>query len=335
MFEMIQGPAGSYKSYQATVRIINEIVRGGVVATNLHMLREPLKEELLKRFSWQMNDDQLIELTQEQMPEFYKHTPAGTPDCPVLIVCEELGRTFNARDWANTSRKLLDFLALRRHEYNDLLGIDQAAANVDKQFRRLVDMYYNTVSIQNLPGLGWTPKGWYSVVHMCRDGKTAAKYKLYHAKRWVFNCYDSYSKKVMSFDRMAMTVKRHNGKVKKGGFSMKGIFILAVLAIVVSGGCRYYYNNRKSASSPAPAPSAPVPYNTPALPSVVPLVPSAVSSAPPSVKGTMIFQGGKKCALVGGKVYVCGASYDGRRLLDVRPDGLVWRQGTEIRIDSF
>jgi len=339
MFEIIEGPRGSYKSYQAAVRIVEEIVSGGVVATNLHMKRAELKEELLNRYSWEMLDSQLIELENEQIPEFYKHTPAGTAECRVLIIIEEAGRHFNARDWASTSRKVLDFIALSRHEFNDLILIDQSAQNIDKQFRRLCDCYWVTLAMKKLPGFKFWPFDNYVAAQMYRDGKTTASRRMFYASRWVYRIYDSYSRKEITFDRLKLPIARHNGKVKsKGGAGMKILFLLVVLFLVFNIGSRVWKSYYKPKPVVVPAQIQPV-NSRPEKPVLTPVnfTPPAESKKeqPAKSRGYMISGSGRKCAIVGSRILRKGHVYDGKLLYDVKEGSLVWKSNNSIEIESF
>jgi len=257
MIEIYEGRPGSYKSYSAVVRVINHILSGGVVATNMALHRDKIKEHLRQKYSWAMEDSQLIIIPRDDVNDFPKVTPMGNKDCPVLIVIEEAGRYFNSRDWAKCSRQLLDFLALSRHYFNDVILVDQSADNVDKQFRRLIQYFWRCRDLQkfSVAGINLTLLPMFYVGRMDYDGKTLLDYKVYFKAAQIYPLYDSYSLQDCHIDRLEMKVKKHDGVIKKEKRQKQmKMFGIIILLLLFAGW--YLKSNKKEKLSPKDKPSS-------------------------------------------------------------------------------
>lgn len=223
MIELYEGPPGSFKTYSIVERCIGTLIKGGVVATNLPLKVDAIRDYLLSTYSWSLGPNQIIILSRDDVPNFPRLTPAGTDTCPVLIVIDEAGRFFNARDWAKVARPVLDFLAVSRHEKNDVIFSDQSSENVDKQFRRLLQYRWRCRDMQKfvIPVLGIPcPLPIYRVgmIDAVSGFEMDCSYRT--KKKAIFNLYDSWSKDTCKIDRLEVSVAAHSGTVKKKDFHL-------------------------------------------------------------------------------------------------------------------
>jgi len=218
MIEMYEGPPGSFKTYSIVERTIGILLKGGTVSTNLPLKPDAIANYLLKHHSFQLGEKQIILLTSEQVSRFPEYTPRGTTECPSMIIIDEAGRYFNARDWAKVQRSLLDFLALSRHEMNDVIFSDQSAENVDKQFRRLLQYRWRCRDMQKfvLPLFGCAcPLPLYRVgmIDAVSGYEMDAVYRV--KRKEIYALYDSWSRNTCTLKRLDFEVTKHKGQLKK------------------------------------------------------------------------------------------------------------------------
>lgn len=140
---VIEGLRGHYKSYQAVVWLVEDLGTGHVVCTNLPLKLEPIRKYLRMVYKWELADEQLIILGEDDLRTFHEVTPPGTAEKSTMVYIDESHLKFNARDWHDQDRGVLNFLTLSRHERTEVTWISQHADNIDKQVRRLVEFYYD------------------------------------------------------------------------------------------------------------------------------------------------------------------------------------------------
>jgi len=159
MIELFEGRLGGGKTYNAVVRIVDHLRRGGLVCTNVELKWPNVKAFVAKRYRRQLLDAQLIALDDDHIGLFHRHTPSGSGALPVLVVIDEAHLVFNARDYAKTDklyRETLTFLTQSRKVNTDVVFISQSVLNMDKQFMRLVQYIwrFRDLSKWKIPGLG-------------------------------------------------------------------------------------------------------------------------------------------------------------------------------------
>lgn len=160
-FEIYEGRLGGGKTYTATLKIIDRLRRGGIVATNIQLNKHAIIQLISERYSVKCDlTKQLYELPEDQIFDFQKYIPLGTGDgLNPLIVMDEFHLWFNSRDYSITHknhRNTLTFITQARKLHVDLLLISQSALNVDKQFiRQLHGVWrFRDMSKFIIPGLG-------------------------------------------------------------------------------------------------------------------------------------------------------------------------------------
>lgn len=248
MIEVFEGRIGGYKTYSAVARMVKYFATGGSVYTNIELKLDAVRAYLRQRFRWELQPGQYVLLTDEQIGEFHKHTPSGTPDCPVLVVLDEAHIWFNAREWNKTSRELLTFLTQSRKVATDIIFITQSMHNLDKQFMRLVQYVWSFRDLQKwafkfagfnirwpLPQLCYTQHDY--------DGKTVIDRGLSWKDKGIYALYNTLVL-LRTFPRLeAATDFRGKGKVKRSRWDLlekaAGPFVLC--SLLFAGGCRYVH----------------------------------------------------------------------------------------------
>jgi hypothetical protein len=160
-FEIFEGRLGGGKTYTSTLRIIDRLRQGGIVATNVQLNKEAIDKLIRDRYGVVPNlDKQLFMLSEEEICDFYKHIPLGDgTGLNPLIVMDEFHLWFNSRDYGQTHkqhRPTLTFITQARKLHVDLLLISQSALNVDKQFIRQLHGIWRFRDMGKfiIPGLG-------------------------------------------------------------------------------------------------------------------------------------------------------------------------------------
>ena len=199
MIEIFEGRLGGGKSYSATVRMVDQVRRGGIICTNVELKWENIKKYVERKWKLHLEDDQLIKITDEQVLFFHRYTPTGTPDLPVLVVLDEAHLHFNARDYSQTdknARETLIFLTQSRKVHTDIIFISQSAYNMDKQFMRLVQFIwrFRDLSQWKIPIL--SIKYPFQQILVCQydyDGKTLLQRWFHKKDKEIFKLYNTHS----------------------------------------------------------------------------------------------------------------------------------------------
>jgi hypothetical protein len=232
MIEMYEGRPGNYKSYSIVKRALEYLGHGGIVAGNVSWKVDGVRAYVLRNFRWRLGDDQFFPLSMAQTREFWKHIPEGSAERPTLVLLDECGRMWNARDWATVARECLDFFALSRHEHTDIILSDQHADNIDRQFRRLVSQYHVLRNFKEATR-GLFPFPLVCEVILEGDRKTVADRRYFLPSVDVFTCYDSYCKSARRFERVvAKSDADKGGRVK---MSMKKLYV-GLVCLMICGG---------------------------------------------------------------------------------------------------
>jgi len=215
--EIFEGRPGGGKSYNAVLRIVSALIGGRRVFTNLSVKPAEIFEFVLKRYRLRLDPSSLVVMDEAAVSVFQQKTTSGS-----LIVLDEVHLHWNARDWAMTSRELLNYLTLNRHFDNDLIFISQSAENIDKQFRRLVEFIWRFRDMRRWTatklGIGrqggkipdwwmaltkWIPFGGSCLV-ICHDydGRTVVDRQWLSWDPAVFGLYDSKAMHGLNIPRM-------------------------------------------------------------------------------------------------------------------------------------
>jgi zona occludens toxin (predicted ATPase) len=153
MIEIYEGRLGGGKTYSATIRIVEELAKGRQIFTNVTLKWEAVKAYVEKKWGVMLSDEQFVTLEYGQIKRFREFITRDS-----LVVIDEAHLWFNARDWSQTDRDVLAMLTQSRKIKVDVIFISQSAANIDKQFARLVQYIWRFRDMETffiLPGLRW------------------------------------------------------------------------------------------------------------------------------------------------------------------------------------
>jgi len=239
MIEVFEGRLGGGKSYSAVYRMICHLALGGTICTNVEIIWDAIVRFVANRFGLQLENDQYIPLLDEQVYEFHKYTPSGTPELPVLVVLDEAHLHFNARDFAQTDKKYretLTFLTQSRKVSTDIIFISQSIFNMDKQFARLVQYVwrFRDMSKWRIPGLGiMSPFKGILAVQFDYDGKTVLQRQFVNKDKGIFGCYKTNSL-LRAFPRLeGIRTSRKLQKVKAGNPWAGALLFLLILIDII------------------------------------------------------------------------------------------------------
>lgn len=161
MIECFEGRLGGGKTYSATARMVAHLARGGTVCTNIRLKWETIRAFVVERYGVEVEEDQLIILSNDKIGRFHTHVPWGSlrgsaEQCRVLVVVDEAHLYFNSRDWSQSDREMLAFLTQSDKVSVDVIFISQSVLNMDKQFMRITQYIWRFRDMEKyqVPGLG-------------------------------------------------------------------------------------------------------------------------------------------------------------------------------------
>lgn len=283
MIEVIEGKGvGAGKSYFAVDRLLPHWMRGGTacVSDTVEIKWKECCDYAKKRAGVILEADQYRPISSADLQRLHEVTPPGSVDLPVLIIVDEAQDAFNARDWSDKSKRpFFSWLCQSRHDDNDVIILSQAAANVDKQVRRLCTYIWIVRNTEYFPvggvnvggkpaslmhwfrwlSLGFTDGRFFIRTQLDQDGKTRLSRNWIKADRGLFGCYESKAMR-MKHRRSGEAVLRkklekdqNHGRKKM----FKYAFVGALIAIafggyhVVTGG--WFGGGKKKVAASAPA----------------------------------------------------------------------------------
>lgn len=135
------GTPGSGKTYEAVKKIIDNLMTGRVVYTNIEGLDDGECKEMIKAITG-LSDlaivRQLKVLEEDQLEEFWMHIEPGC-----LVVIDEVQKYFSSRDWQSEKNKIFGYWAsTHRHNGFDVVLITQSVERVDTAVRSLFEWTY-------------------------------------------------------------------------------------------------------------------------------------------------------------------------------------------------
>lgn len=233
--EAFVGSLGGGKTYSAVCDwIIPHLARGGTVCTNINLNIEALRLFLRSEFHWELQDAQIVHLSEEQIPRFHVHTPSGTADCPVMIVIDEAHLYLDPRDTMKHDKGLTDFWTQARKCDTRVIFISQHYEKMDVNIRRMVTSTWRFRDLrQYRVGIG--SFGFHIPFPILRQSQWDAG-KKYCGGRWrwfdsqVWKCYES--KQILRSIERAGVAEKFENKYESEGASVIPVWI-AVLVLAV------------------------------------------------------------------------------------------------------
>lgn len=293
IFDGIPGMGKTYSSM--FLEILPHLAAGGVVVTNIEIKSEGIAVYLKERYGKVFNPDRIIILEEEECPNFFRHTPKGAEDCPVLVVLDEVHLWFNSRDWAKSDANLRETFQLatqHRKFHLDIILISQHLSNIDGQFLKLVaglTRFKDLSKIPLFPFIPWLKMPYWRFVatHFDRTGKVRRGPRDWmRADKLVFGTYNTLAV-LKGGEVMAgsASVERQALPVDPAFAAGKARLRKALLWLLVFG---MIASNLYLLFRPAPAVAALVPMPAPAAPQRVAPIPQAISPVIPSKPQTFL-----------------------------------------------
>jgi len=219
MIEFYEGKIGGGKTYSAVLRILKYLTNGGVVATNINLNVEYIRKVLDHDHGYELNEKQIIQLSEDNVLLFHRYTPQGTKDLPTLVIIDEAHLFFNAREWNKADKELLTFITQSRKCFTDIIFITQSLKTVDKQLRLQALFVWHFKDLQGLvlPIINFIkyPLPQILQVQFSNDSQLQAPLKrcFVWKRKAVFQCYNSFEL-LREFPRLEQKEEIKKGKTK-------------------------------------------------------------------------------------------------------------------------
>ena len=264
--EVYEGLLGGGKTYSVVLRLFKAVVDGRTIITNIGIKWENWKKEARERYGVELEDDQYIKLTPENVGSFDKFVKRGTRQTPVIMALDEIHLFFNARDWNHTNkncRNILELLTQARKINLHLILITQSRHNLDKQFVRMVQYFWRCKDMQkwDIPigplKLRYPLPQIFQGCVQAENEKVFVRKKFIPKEKWVFSLYETcdLAKNLDIGDDVVD--KKQLKKVKSNApwwrWPALLFFVVGVSALVV--GCVHVFGSDdlpESSSSPDP-----------------------------------------------------------------------------------
>lgn len=259
MIDVIEGRGvGSGKSYAVVRNMMPHWLRGGTacISDSVHIKWDECKRYAADEHGLVLEDDQYRSINAEDLQRLHEVTPPGSDDLPVKIVVDEAQDAFNARDWSDKGKRpFFSWLCQSRHDDNDVTIVSQAAANVDKQIRRLCTFIYVTRNSKHFPVLGVNLDVWiklftfglndghyFIVTTLDQDGHTKLGREWHKADKKLFKCYKSKSMALAHRRAGEAVARKQLAKTKRkfGAHPMIKFAIVGVVVLTLFCGYRVY-----------------------------------------------------------------------------------------------
>lgn len=197
------GTPGSGKTYEAVKKILDNLMMGKVIYTNIDGMFDPECQEMIKSYCG-LSDlaitRQLRQLEPDQIANFWMHLE---PRC--IVVLDEIHKWFSNRDWQEPKNKEFGYWAsTHRHYGYEVVLITQNIERVDAAVRSLLEWNY---VYRKVNFLGSAVKRFYLCYSYGGDD-TSGKPLATEKRRYnpaVFRCYKSYVAK----DIQEMPIMKH------------------------------------------------------------------------------------------------------------------------------
>jgi len=245
--EIFEGKLGGGKTYSAVERIWFHLLKGGVLYTNIKLNWDVVKQAAFDKKGLSLQDIQYGYLDNDKIGHFPKFLTPGTDDLPVLCVIDEAHLFFNARDWKQTGRDVMEFLTQTRKVMVHMILITQSQLNLDKQFVRMVQYVWRFRDMQKfkfpLLGLGWPLPQILQVCFDATDPKHIMHREFKMKDKFIFSLYTSKDllKEVQMLSKDAIVVDVGQSKSKFWTWFGKAKPWLMLLLFLVVGGFIIWY----------------------------------------------------------------------------------------------
>ncbi len=191
MIYLYSGTPGSGKSYHACKVIWNACKHGTNVIANFPV-SFPSRYKLRGDLVYLTNYDMTVDWLAEYANEYHEQRK----ESQTVIVIDEAGAKFNARNWQEKGRSdWLDFFAQHRKLGFDVLMIAQNDGMIDKQIRNCieVEVKHRKLSTFGLFGYLLKPFGTFACVSFYHASKTKLDSSLLRYSSKIASIYDTFA----------------------------------------------------------------------------------------------------------------------------------------------
>lgn len=226
MIICFEGTPGSGKSYEAVKKIIDNLMLGRTVYTNIDGLDDPVCREHIKSFSGLSDYElstRLIHLPNWQALEFYKHVSDKS-----LVVLDEVHKLYNNRNWQkDVNTHFADWSSTHRKSGNDVILVTQNLEKVDGQVRGLVEWTYRFKKLNMLGRLFRNGYKRHSYTEDDTSGK-ALDVKFYKYNSRFYPCYKSYT----NDDIKELNIMEHTNILKHPVFLILPVVLFLAIYMI-------------------------------------------------------------------------------------------------------
>ena len=220
------GTPGSGKTYEAVKKILDNLMKGKVIYTNIDGMFDPECQEMIKSYC-NLSDlaitIQLRQLEPDQIADFWMHIE---PSC--LVVLDEIHKWFSNRDWNDPKNKQFGYWAsTHRHYGYEVVLITQNIERVDAAVRSLLEWNYVYRKVNFLGSAVQRYYLCYSYGGDDTNGRPLATNKRRY-KPAIFRCYKSY----VSSDIKEMPIMQHVNVLRHPVFALIPIVLCLTIYMV-------------------------------------------------------------------------------------------------------
>jgi len=165
------GSLGSGKTSFAFEEILEHLIRGGTVVTNIDFYPEVIQRWMASAHGLEFDPARLVHVQDGE--EVWKTARVGTEGLPTMLVIDEAHVEHNARAWDKTTSHQIMFNTMARKLRIIVVYVTQDINNVDKQFRRMAQriVYCRNLAHFRFMGLFRCPFNFFvRVPYVCGPG---------------------------------------------------------------------------------------------------------------------------------------------------------------------
>lgn len=190
MFIMFEGTPGSGKTYEAIIRLVDNLRLGRTVWTNIEGVNEKPQREQIKYLAGLSDyelETQLHFIPEHEIYTFYKTLKNGA-----FIILDEVHKYFGNRDWASGENKAFNsWGSTHRHHGHDVLLLSQGIEKLDAHVRGLIEWTYRFKK-NNMFGSAAERSYRMTAFYQDDTAKPIDRPKIKTYKKKYFGCYKSY-----------------------------------------------------------------------------------------------------------------------------------------------
>jgi zona occludens toxin (predicted ATPase) len=222
------GTPGSGKTYEAVKKVVDNLLDGRVIYTNIEGLEDPICQEMIKSVTGLSDlalSCQLHIFEEHQLSEFWNHIQPGC-----IVILDEVQKIFSSREWQSEKNKMFGHWAsTHRHHGFEVVLITQNMARIDSAVRSLLEWTYVFRKINFFGGAVQKKYICYSYAGDETSGPPLVK-QVRHYNDKIFRCYKSY----VTSDVKELGLMKHVNVLKHPVFFIIPVVLCLTLYMVFS-----------------------------------------------------------------------------------------------------